>query len=115
MWLMKNLSINRSKGVQADKGAVASSQGSRVDVKTSQEHIGIPIAAPYGIAYIPPGGEDTVVMPINGGAVCVGTVMKSSNLEPGEIKLFSKGGAELVLKNDGTILANGVDITKGGE
>ena len=40
--------------------------------------------------------------------MCVGTAMQASGLlEAGELRLFSRGGAEIILRNDGTVSING--------
>ncbi len=114
MWLLKNLSLNSGKNKTADKGTVTVSKNSTLSAKTSSEHIGISVIAPYGVTSIPPSGEDVCVLPVGQKSYCIGTVCKNYNLEEGEIMLSSKGGATLVLKNDGRILANGIDISKGG-
>ena len=65
--------------------------------------------APFGIAYVPSAGCKTAVVPLMGSQVCLGTFSEhKSNLEPGEIMLYSAGGATLELKNDGNVYINGV-------
>lgn len=55
MWLMKQMAEKRVARYDiADKGTVALSEGGRVNVRASGEHVGVPVAAPYGIAYVPP-------------------------------------------------------------
>lgn len=41
------------------------------------------------------------------GGVCLGVVNAAETLLPGEVRLFSAGGAEIVLKLDGTVVING--------
>lgn len=41
------------------------------------------------------------------GGVCLGVVNDAGTLLPGEVRLFSAGGAEIVLKLDGTVVING--------
>ena len=114
MWLMKQMAEKRVARYDiADKGTVALSEGGRVNVRASGEHVGVPVAAPYGIAYVPPEGADAVLLPASGGSVCIGSFVKDKGLEAGEIMLYSAGGAELILQNDGTILANGKVIAGG--
>ena len=43
-----------------------------------------------------------------GGAVCLGVIAAPPEpLEPGEVMLYSAGGASIVLKNNGKVLING--------
>ena len=48
-----------------------------------------------------------VMLPVMTGGVCLGVVNDAGTLLPGEVRLFSAGGAEIVLKLDGTVVING--------
>ena len=41
------------------------------------------------------------------GMVCAGAVVEETALEPGELLLFSQGGARIYLKNSGEVVING--------
>ena len=72
----------------------------------------LPLIAPAGIAYVPVAGAPTVVMEGAGGAVCLGVaVTPQEELEPGELMLYSAGGASIVLKNSGKVLINGREVS----
>lgn len=58
---------------------------------------------PYGMAVSVPQGTEAVMT----GGVCLGVVNDAGTLLPGEVRLFSTGGAEIVLKLDGTVVING--------
>lgn len=113
MWLLKNMAQNSKKEKNADRGEIALPGQTEVNISASGEHIGVPLCAPCGIAYVPTQGEQAVILPGKDGGVCIGAPVKEKGLSPGEIMLYSEGGATLVLKNDGSILANGRDITGG--
>ena len=56
------------------------------------------------------GGEISVCTELEAvmtGGVCLGVVNDAGTLLPGEVRLFSAGGAEIVLKLDGTVVING--------
>ena len=57
----------------------------------------------YGMAVSVPQGTEAVMT----GGVCLGVVNDAGTLLPGEVRLFSAGGAEIVLKLDGTVVING--------
>ena len=59
---------------------------------------------------IPPVKEKAVVLPLADKEVCVGVISEVSSVQPGEILLKSKGGAEVYLKNDGSVYINGVKV-----
>ena len=52
-----------------------------------------------------PQGEKVVMLPESG--VCLGAVNDAGGLQPGEVRLFSSGGAEILLRADGAVVING--------
>lgn len=68
---------------------------------------GVPVAAPWGVASQPPNSAQAVVVSTGSGPACVGTLAESKSLEPGELLLYSSGGAEIYLKNNGEVVING--------
>lgn len=69
---------------------------------------------PYGFCSYAPSDEQALVIPTNCGEVAVGYKMKPQAIMPGEVTLFSKGGAYITLKNDGSVIINGLTITPQG-
>lgn len=110
MWINKNISEKVKNSEKAVCGQVTASKRSTVNVQGDRQCINLPVVAPCGIAYVPCAGDNTVVLPLNGSKVCIGNIMPAKELSAGEIMLYSAGGATLVLKNDGQILANGKNI-----
>ena len=51
------------------------------------------------------------MLPLDDGEVGLGVIANSSQLQEGELMLYSKGGASIVLKNDGRVLVNGQELT----
>lgn len=110
MWLTSFLNKGNYKA-PATKGSITGTNASSVCIDASAQHRDVSLVAPYGIAYVPPVGEGAVLVPFDGGDACVGVVAGlPENLERGEVMLYSAGGASIVLKNDGTVLINGVDV-----
>lgn len=108
MWIADYITKNSMTNPSAEIGNVVSCAGGSTAVMSSGEHKGLKTAAPYGIISVPPVGENAVILPLDDSEVCIGVVADSNDLEPGELKLCSKGGASIVLKNDGSVLINGV-------
>lgn len=80
------------------------------------EYRSLPLAGPWGIAWAPPNAASAVVVSTtDGGRACVGAVSENRGLAPGELKLFSAGGAEIYLKNSGEVVINGHVFAAGGE
>lgn len=107
MWLLDYVTRNSFSKSDPSVGDVTSSGMGSVAVNASLEHRDMPIIAPYGVIYNPPVGETSVVLPMKSSQVCVGVVAPDKGLQPGELMLCSKGGASIVLKNDGTVVING--------
>lgn len=68
---------------------------------------GVPTAAPWGVAYCPPNAAQAALVSTENGPACVGVLMEKKTLAPGELLLFSAGGAEIYLKNNGEVVVNG--------
>ena len=106
MWLMSYITNNSIKKPSAVKGSVSTGvEGTAVNA--SGEHKRLAQCLPYGIVSTPPDGRSAVVLPLEDGEVGLGVLKKAAGLQEGEIMLYSKGGASIVLKNDGTVLING--------
>ncbi len=63
---------------------------------------------PYGVQSVPPEGVKAAAAEINGRIYMLGVEgVLDKPLDPGEVALFSAGGASIVLKNDGNVYING--------
>ncbi len=114
MWLTSFMAKNIKENPAATAGSVVNPQGSRVEVEASCRHRDVPVVSPYGVVCVPPYGEQAVMVHTMWGDACVGVVQADdSSLDAGEIMLRSKGGATLVLKNDGKVYVNGKELGGG--
>ena len=110
MWISRYVTGNSFAAGRPAVGEVRSA-GDRVSVSASEECHSLPVIAPYGIAYVPPVGASSLVVPCDTGSVCLGVVTAPlEDLEQGELMLYSSGGARIVLKNDGRVLVNGRSV-----
>ena len=107
MWLVDYVTRNSFSKTDPSCGDVTCSGMGNVAVNSSLEHRNLPVIAPYGIVYNPPVGEKSVVLPLTKEQACIGVVAPYKELEEGELMLYSKGGASIVLKNDGSVIING--------
>ena len=89
---------------------VVTTGGRVLHVRTDMERRAPVVAVPYGIAVCVPQGEKVVMLPESG--VCMGAVNEAGGLQPGEIRLFSAGGAEILLRADGAVVINGQEFPK---
>ena len=97
MWLTKKETAEKAESV---KTGVVTTGGGEISVCTELERRAPTVTVPYGMAVSVPQGTEA-------GGVCLGVVNDAGTLLPGEVRLFSAGGAEIVLKLDGTVVING--------
>ncbi len=111
MWLMNYITKNSLTSPSAVKGNVNKNDKEGIAVFSSGEHKRLKSCFPYGIISVPPTGERAVVLPLDDGEVGLGVIANNSQLQEGELMLYSKGGASIVLKNDGRVLVNGQELS----
>lgn len=100
MWLTKKETAEKAESV---KTGVVTTGGGEISVCTELERRAPTVTVPYGMAVSVPQGTEAVMT----GGVCLGVVNDAGTLLPGEVRLFSAGGAQIVLKLDGTVVING--------
>lgn len=111
MWISQQMIEVHNRKPEAD---VASVTGTGT-AQGAQEYRSLPFAGPWGIAYRPPNAAQAVVVSTSAGDTCIGALAQDRGLQPGELMLFSSGGAQIYLKNSGEIVINGqVFAAKGG-
>ncbi|MGN0537252.1 MAG: hypothetical protein ACI4M3_04680 [Acutalibacteraceae bacterium] len=111
MWWTQNLTENRQKEYNSELTEI-SDNGTAALSGYGKDGCGeYHMAAPSGIAYAPPKGEQAVVVSTEAGTVCLGVLHENTErLEEGELMLYSAGGAVILLKNDGRVLINGREV-----
>lgn len=110
MWITSYIT-KRHKAEAATSGSVINSDVSGVEVSASRRYREVPICAPYGVVYVPPVGEEAVMVHTPSADVCMGVIASApESLEAGELMLCSKGGASIILKNNGSVLINGKEF-----
>ncbi len=103
MWISQQIIAAQKRQPTAELAEVT---GSSV-MQGANEYRGVPLSAPWGIAYMPPNTAQAVVVGTNAGNACIGTLTENRGLAPGELMLFSAGGACVYLKNNGEVDING--------
>mgnify|MGYP000859429277 FL=1 len=103
MWISQKIITAQAAKSSAD---VAKMTGDSA-AQGMSEYRGLPFAGPWGIAYQPPNAAQAVIVTTSAGDACIGTLAAERGLKPGELLLYSSGGAELYLKNNGDIVING--------
>ena len=111
MWLTSFMAKNIRENSAASSGSVMGTKDGKLQVDATVSQHDLPLVAPFGVVCVPAIGEEAVTINTPSGEVCLGVVAKNSKgLAPGELMLCSKGGASIVLKNDGRVLINGKEF-----
>lgn len=101
-WISRRLDGRTALGART---GVVTTGGPALTVRTDMERRAPAVAVPFGMAVCVPQGEKVVMLPESG--VCLGAVNDAGGLQPGEVRLFSSGGAEILLRADGAVVING--------
>lgn len=111
MWLSKQvISASDEKKIPEIGSITESSNKNGVCVQGKREYRNIPNVMPFGIVSVPAVGQKAVITPTEFGYVNNGVISAANDLSPGEIMLYSAGGASIVLKNNGKVLINGTEV-----
>ena len=107
MWLSKR--FNKTENSAAETGIVTLNSNGFTEAAASDTF------SPYGYCYCAPVGEEVLIVNGSSGTVFAGTKMITPSMEQGEIEIKSLGGACITLKNDGSVIINGLVIDKNGK
>ena len=113
MWLSKVISKPRGETI-AESGNVTIASADSIEASATVNCRNLPNYAPYGYTSVAPVGEEVVIVPSTRGQVALGTKAVPSQLQSGEVCISSKGGAKIILKNDGSVIINSLVINKNG-
>ena len=101
MWLTKQ--GRQSVGTKLHRGKV-SDEGHGMKVQGDSEYTSPELLFPYGYVSAAEDGQRAVMLD----GVCAGiAAVADSQLSQGEVRLYSSGGAEILLKNSGEVVING--------
>lgn len=112
MWLSKK--FNNPYFSVSEVGTVTISENATIDALSTVSSKEVQNYSPYGYSFSVPTGEEVLLVNSSLGTVGAGIKMKNKNLSSGEVSISSMGGANIVLKQDGTVNINGLVITKDG-
>lgn len=115
MWLSKSLSLRQAadrENTAADMGVTTIGGGS-ASVMTRGEQRDLEVFAPGGVVWQPRAGDTVLV--IKGGVGCQERCVVAAetasagpaDMAPGELFLYSAGGASIYLRGDGSIVVKG--------
>ena len=106
MWISQKVGALEQPSAQIQVGEVLSNTGS-LSIQAVVQYSAVPLAAPFGITYVPPKGTKVVLLEEEDTVLCAGAISEPVNLSEGELMLRSSGGAYIYLKNNGDVVING--------
>lgn len=110
MWISQQMIAAQQNKPSCDAARITGSDSAQ----GVNQYRSLPFAGPWGIAYQPPNAAQAVVVSTSAGDTCIGTLAQNKGIQPGELMLFSSGGAEIYLKNNGEVEINGQVFTAKG-
>lgn len=113
MWISRQITKTQESTALQSAVSTLNSNGEVEAVSTGAER-SIHIYAPYGYSFSLPAGVDMLLTKSDGEQAAIGTLMKNSGIKAGEIKITAASGAYIHLKNDGTVVINGLQIDRDG-
>lgn len=117
MWLSKKLAAHELQDVASAQDGTVTIEGGELAVFSSGEKREVKTVGPGGYEWQPRKGEDVLI--VRGGifgeeSYAVGVPEQAGEaLEPGEVRIRSAAGAEIVLRNSGRIDINGLLFING--
>ncbi len=112
MWISRVLAKNH-ENEKAESGYVSMSFGGEIEAGATVNMRGMKSYSPYGYSCAVPVGEEVILVPSAEGQAVLGTRDSAFSLSQGEIEISSKGGAKILLKNDGRVIINGHYVING--
>lgn len=112
MWISSKMKSKATKQF-GEKGSVTLSKN-HLEAGATMSKRDMECYAPFGYQSKAPVGQEVMLIPSSTGQVVIGSLSDAKDLESGEIRICSQGGATILLKNDGTIMLNSLVIDRDG-
>lgn len=120
MWVSKHIARQQRGGtVDAADMGMTTIGGGDASVLTRGEQRNLEVFAPGGVVWQPMAGDTVLVIKGGTGAQeqCVAAASTAGHapagMAPGELFLYSSGGASVYLRNDGTVCVTGKLVVNG--
>lgn len=112
MWLSRSFKSTEQNA--AETGVITLNTDDVTEANSSLPSRSAQCFSPYGYSSRIPVGEEVLIVNGASGLAVAGTKMDSGALEQGEVEIRSLGGANILLKNDGSVVINSLVIDKNG-
>ncbi len=114
MWISKQI-IKEQKVPAVECGKVTMSSNGAVEATSTGVERNVNFYSPYRLHFLCTRVKGFCLLKAEESRFYIGVENDSSNVEYGEIKITSLSGAYIHLKNDGSIVINGLVISKEGK
>lgn len=113
MWISKQITKTQETPTVQTGTSTLNSNGQIEAVSTGSER-NISIYSPYGYCFSMPAGVEMLLAKSDGQQAAIGTLMNPDGIANGEIMIKSLSGAYVHLKNNGSVIINGLEISRDG-
>ncbi len=113
MWISRQFTEKQEESLIRPGMSTLNSDGKVEAVSTGAER-DVSIYSDYGYCYSLPSGTEMLISNCSGQQAAIGTLLSSKELKSGEIKITAGSGAYVYLKDNGSVIINGLEIDKNG-
>lgn len=114
MWISRQI-VKPTDNPTVESGRVTLSNKNQVEAVSTGVDRNLQLYAPYGYTFSLPSGVSMLLAKSDGEQAGIGALMQDKSVKVGEIKITAQSGAYIHLKNDGSVVINGLEISKYGE
>lgn len=113
MWISRQIAKSQEQPA-VQTGISTLNRNGEIDAVSTGAERSINIYAPYGYTFSLPMGIDMLLTKSDGEQAAIGVLMKNNGVKAGEVKITAASGAYIHLKNDGSVVINGLEIDRDG-
>ncbi len=113
MWISEQISKGQPQTENQTGKSTLNSNGS-VEITSTGVCRDVELYSPYGYSFSLPVGQNVLLTRCDGAQAGLGVALSSNALAQGEIKITALSGAYIHLKQDGSVVINGLKINKNG-
>lgn len=113
MWISKQLAEDSGE-TELHTGKSTLNSNGRVEVVSSSVNRNVDMYAPYGYSFSLPAGNNVLLAKGDGEQIGIGVSVDGDELETGEIKITSFSGGYIHIRQDGSVVINGLIINRNG-
>lgn len=113
MWISRQFTENQGDPLIKPGISTLNSDG-RVEAVSTGVERDVSIYSDYGYCYSLPSGTEMLISNCSGQQAAIGMLTSCNGLKSGEIKITAESGAYIHLKDNGSVIINGLEIDNNG-